>query len=1606
MKRFYYLILFLACFTISSAQQSYMIPDIGAPGMNIYYEIVGVYDDFGKYGNEAFYLNNEGDALRVLPANLNDTNKVVFGPISVSWSGRLISGQIFVKPTVEPNTWDWSILANEFKIPIQIIKDGSPLANENHIFYLVRPFPFGDKRGNPERILGQGSLGKRSPRGAMIVDEMRLAGERYTVSTLNSDPDAVGNQGYLPFVLLAKGNIIGENGAIISVNASGRNAGPGGGGGGGRFADNSSGTAGGDGFTGGGNGGVNSSLGSNSYENPGNGTGRAFTTNLNGRNTAGYSLNGVPGAVGLVGGYESSGGGTGHPFGLSGAAGWVPCTNCEGGYGGGSGNNNNGVGGSGGYSTNAENEGSVTNGGKSHGNRYGIPIAGGSGGGGGNPQGIVTQAGAGGGAGGAIRIFALNIENIRIEANGADGESRSPKGGAGSGGYVEIGTKDNISNITISAARGSNRAGYGRIRSDARNNAPIIAAENNDPSQVTTTIATQSTEFVERNFSFMVKKNQSEVMDYYLKPENGEWFKLFTFDEPLTTKMIDVDLTAFDANIFYGMAVQSTEYVGNEANHEQIPELILSQSSGNIFEVAEIELFCEQPRLLNLSSCNEQIVYDSVWVKNNGRIFRAYLYIEEHTWDAGDNGFDLLLPTVNLPIEEADSQRFFVSYNFTPGQMGLISNTLTIPFGKNSVEKDGEFKIEYIVDVSNLDISWHRQDGDEITGDTLFTEICIGDSFTESLSIQNNSNIDFTLESIEYARNDNGFTNLVFANEVVQVGARENFQIGFSQTPLARGTFYATIYTKVSECAGVIDSLVVAITVKEAFLEQTNGLGEIDFGDVNIVLNKEILVTIVNTGNAPAYIPNAPVLNPEFEIISSSEPFPMTIQPNQEVEFLIRFSPTSVGGRNFSFKLEMEEANGGCEQDGEFRLLGNGIESNLIFPFEIDWEHVQWCHSRPDSTIEIRNNANFPVTINGSHTITGINPENWEITQNIPQNGNIIAANGGIFSFDIRYNAQIGDDGPKSAILKIPTDDVSLPTEGDPNKHLIIIELKAFKEGLDITVNPDPLIDFDRVPINTESIRIPVEITNNSTVLTRTLNQIIPGNFRMYGGVNQTFAPGETKTIEVTVNIIEEGIYQEDFHLIFDSFGSQNCTATYSLEATAFGIKGETEFEPSELDFGILNKCEVNQQLPFSLTNVGEVPTTLVNFDLEGNNPNYFSFENYTANDGINENETKDYTINFNPPANTYGVFDANIKVNLIENNNDISYNIPVKVEVSKGVLTNPIEIDFGPVISTRNSQEILQIQNQHNWVIDFETFNQVNTHFPTFEFDNLLLSNNNLTGTRALEITFTPPAVGEYEDTLYIPYLIDGTCEDTVIVVLRGTGLPASEMRVFIENQQIDPTLNLVEIPIFAEIVSGVTDLPSFSIDNFVITMDKTTFQPIELSIGDISSISYPEQDKLAIEINIEDVEIGEGVNQISSIIMVPLLGERRFSEIQLDNLVVREQGIFSNFIYQSASVELIICDEGGDRLLKNNQDIVLTLSLSYSNLDISGNIIEAGYNQIDIVSIDGRTLYSANWIREKGGANEFEFKIDLNKFSNGLYLVRLITPNDIITQKIIINK
>ena len=481
MKKLFITILFIYAATVSvslAQQKSYIIPDIGSPGMNIYIEIIAPFDSLWFFGNESVVNDS---SLYLTPSKSADIGMIQFSPLYVSWSGRLISAQAFISPKFKPTSSNWN---QGIKIPLDLVKNETIIGSYD--FYVVKPFSIGNADASKGYIFGEGGLGIRSPRGAMIIDSMiSTLPNVYTVSTKDCDPNTDGNQGYLPFILISQGRFIVPN---ISVDADGKDGGPGGAGGGGSYEDNlaphpalapyptDNDFQGGNGFTGGGAGGINFVF-NNSLTMPirgrigSGGIGSGSLDNTETTSYAGSSLNGVRGSFIINDIYQSAGGGTGHPFGYSGREYDIDEENNIGGYGGGSSETDNMQGGNGSYASSGN-----INDGKQHGNKYLMPLAGGSGGASGNPKNVQfrIRSGYGGGGGGAIAITAPIIRIDSITANGAEGGElditeifienfHKCDGGHGSGGAIILNGKTETTIGSAETKEGSktlNDAGY------------------------------------------------------------------------------------------------------------------------------------------------------------------------------------------------------------------------------------------------------------------------------------------------------------------------------------------------------------------------------------------------------------------------------------------------------------------------------------------------------------------------------------------------------------------------------------------------------------------------------------------------------------------------------------------------------------------------------------------------------------------------------------------------------------------------------------------------------------------------------------------------------------------------------------------------------------------------------------------------------------------------------------------------------------------------------------------------------------------------------------------------------------------------------------------
>ena len=591
--------------------------------MNTYIEIIGPYNVNSNFGIDGIYLNNSSDAVQVMCANPSDSQFVRFGPCVVSWNGKMISTQAFVLPNVNATSSDW---LQGIKIPVQVKVNGI-LSNVN-TFYIVKPQSLGVNGVlNSPGVIGSGvqggtNWGLRSRRGAMIVDSLILSGGgTYAVSTQDCDSSTPGNQGFLPFVIISRGEIRATVGSVLNLNADSENAGPGGGGGGGAYSEDTlaQSTGGGSGYTGG-EGGTWSG---------GNGTGPVDTNVRFG----GLGLSGVSGAFEKPGalawystsqydsgaGSQGAGGGTGMPFGTSGQGGYTVVSdlnNSVGGYGGGSGAAEGPFGGEwsgfgGGGGGNATAGTSQTSGeGKSVGNSELVPLSGGSGGAGGNPY--SGLAGFGGGGGGAVALEGmLPVNNLSLQANGADGGNSaiqlpgffSGSGGAGSGGGVILMSKISLSGCTLSVDGGlggistpvnnaaqfyqyGGNGGAGRVRIDG----PSATSINFLPNTATSYQgpSTDTAFSVPRTFTLSGTGNGGSIR-LYLRPLSSKWFLDTTIvgyaGNSWSSK---IKLPGTDTMYFLAATQQVPSPASDTFTAE--PSWVMSQAAANILSVPACEI--------------------------------------------------------------------------------------------------------------------------------------------------------------------------------------------------------------------------------------------------------------------------------------------------------------------------------------------------------------------------------------------------------------------------------------------------------------------------------------------------------------------------------------------------------------------------------------------------------------------------------------------------------------------------------------------------------------------------------------------------------------------------------------------------------------------------------------------------------------------------------------------------------------------------------------------------------------------------------------------------------------------------------------------------------
>ena len=1351
MKKFFLAltIAFLSLSAQSRSQEiSYLIPDIGTPDFYTYVEIIAPHDGTGNFGSDGLYLNNPGDNMRLEVVNSADTNKLTIGPFVVSWNGRMIAAHFFVHPDVEPNSDYWDDLRNEFRIPIRAVISGSNSTVDT--FYIVQPTELGTLSVGDGAVVGQGSLGKRSRRGAMIVGDVTFANQVYRVSTQDCDPYTNGNQSYLPFTMLSTGKIIGS-GATLNLDGGYtviRDAAPGGGGGGGNFCDawflnqGIIGSEGGDGYTAGGAGGRN---------NSGGGNADTWLTDGAGSGLDGNSLNGVPVSTPVA--YESAGGGTGHPFGLSGFS----CNdggscNHEGGYGGGSGHQQTDRGGSGGFATEGTNSGGASpTAGNVHGNEYLIPLAGGSGGASGNPQGGGDCSGSGGAGGGAIRLYAdLEVAGLTISAKGADGQTGEPAGGSGSGGGVDIISKKTLNinaNTSGGAFSGTNFGGNGRVSWAAQTMmiSPNTAFQPAS-SSVFQSMSTDTNKLVSRSFNLEGTRNQNKNIRIFLKPENGNWMEVSGIN--YLNQIWDIDLSlAGPDSLYFLSAILVTDDGDNTNQYLSKPDFIHSQASANILKIDKLPI-CEGDSIMNFypMQCDGSEDLDTAYVKNTGE-GNLILEMQNHTFAFNTPGFELVQPIDETVVLPEDSVAVIVRYTYQDGQPSSLIDSLLIPhndfqYGSNpwsialNVESD-TIHIEYW-DVITLN-EFER---------VVFGDNCINSGDTLSFYVVNFSDFPVTINHAFEHITGNAFSlqypegNTLEADSSLRVLATFNPDlVGLNESMLIFG---------IDECDTYSDTLYLEGNGVTGEFEFFNTQDTLDLGEICIGAETTELFWAKNLSLVDVVFENPGSSNDDFkpELIGRR-----SVPPNDTTTFLVRFTPTIAGEQVARVLVFFNECGGDFDT-----LYVKGTGTTAIIDYEanqpnpIDFGIV--CVGE-EKTIDVvfRNGSLSPINIKQP---TFSDPDNYY--------GKLLGSAYTVGNDTILVSATFAPkaQGVFNGFIQLSTDDCG----GG------MIEIPVTGEGVTTRLEFVGTGDFDDTNVGERQTKeIILRNNGDGDAYIQSLPNIGPAFRVLNTNPALPVLLKENETIRIEIEFAPNVDGEITKVMIVESIASDGaCPTSTSVLLKGVGVRTEIRVSTFILDYGLLTWCETKQDSVI-IGNDGTVPFSITELaTITGNDPNSFSIAQHpqpNPTPTIQPGDSVVYYIRFLPEKGNEGIKNAQlviktdasnmpeIQIDLIGESEDLhlDYNLS--------------DIEFGDVPIGESSSINITISNngRKDWRIELKCREPQVTVVPA----GLTIFGNT---DEVFIATFRPTQEGPF--TAHFDLILFTPCKDTLFeyINLPGRGI------------------------------------------------------------------------------------------------------------------------------------------------------------------------------------------------------------------------------------------
>ncbi len=1598
------------------------MPDIGAPGMNVYMEVFAHVDSIGAFGSDGIKYNKAGGEWHIMPASTADAGKIIFGPIVVSWNGRLISTQAFINPNLKPTSWKWNA---GIKIPVVLVQNSKAI--DTFDFYVVQPCPLGDISqkltpktywgGDSVIMLGQEPFGLRSPRGAMIVDSLILGNIKYVVSTQDCDPATPGNQGYLPLTLISMGDVRSASASSrISIEGVRQDGGAGGGGGGGAFGDNvdpdvvnknRSDLRGGNGFTGGGIGGVNNAarrilgIGPEDFfsaRGGGVGSGSPDNNTQNGwDNTyAGSSINGVKGSQ--KAGYEASGGGTGHPFGISGSGSFNNKPN--GGYGGGSGREQKNKGGLGAYATRGtgtrESDGNIV------GNKMLVPLAGGSGGASGNPQGSVAStnyySGYGGGGAGAIAIYTYaNTSKYTVNANGcsgktADSEAGGADGGSGSGGGVVIGAKIKAENISIDIKGGnvgSDTAGMGYCRVEGSNS--NITFADSKPYTPYAGITTDTSSYVGKSKTLTLKG--TGACDLYIRNERSDWkFLATTYTNDWSYNITDADFGYDGDSLYFIAALQEVKNRQTPTGYANDPHFMMSQVAANILYVEKtpyIQKAADLRKDTTVIACQDmKITFNVQSILNYGDadlIFWKDRITHTVPWASTEiTGKVAVDGSGNHVIKPKDTVYVQVTYNVPNSNMpSKVYDTLRI-WHNDSLRPNPwliPIEINFVsIATANVDITTKEPIQTLDLGSFCSTS---PNAATKSFLVLNNTNQLLHLKP--YTINDPNIKVTIPGDSTLAPnGGSLKIDVALLDNPIPPGNYEYFLIKHYAECQGYTDTLRIRYSILETVLEYN--AANVNFGNVRVGDDSTVTVKLKNRSNYPVSFESTylSTKTTDYSIVSTSPALPYILSPNAELAITIRFSPSLVGTiRDTLYAIVPEIStivNGEnriivCADTAALPLVGVGTAFSLIASkYEMDFG-ITDCDDYRLDTVWVKNvsTTNETITLNNQARIEQDIAGTFSITEQ-PQ-ANAAIKPGDSMRYIVKAVRHPGNVG------KIATGKLLIYNDS------LTVNLKFEVDDARIEVVPNP-VDFGSVSLGSNS-KVTVTVRNfgklPKTITLTSTNDKATYSFNPTG---ITILPNSTANIEITATpktSSTEGAF-------IDSMTITAKCHTHKVALVGNIISAKISI-PS-LDFGKTSPCDT-AAIDSILRNIGQTEIKVLEVTgIDGADKDWF----YVAGTdpvpaSLQPNGTFRFKVVFKPYSAVAGDKHAALYLKILADGKEQTVSIPLKGHVSPGIISIPTEPDFGDVFLYAQEQMNVRLENTGEFpILIKKAYLKYGTDFTlTTPITNYLLDYpQHIFAT----VAFNAQSLGLHYDTLMLDISYE-SCNETVKIPIQANVIPNNKLYIKAAKQSmIDPSKTNHHIPITVN--SAPNPLGSFTIDELVFEFDRTLFYPTSVTKGTMSVSFNGGRRVLTVKnIVIDTLEPDKDV-VLFDIVGDVMLGSIDSTDIAITSVKYTDKLKVGEVITEDGYLTIAVCPSGGDRLIINTNTspwVKVLTNPAKSTLEVECQTLEVGHHYLQVVDYIGNAATVQEWDATSVSQN-WEFNIPMAGFSDGAYYLIMHTP------------